>query len=223
MIAENRIIIFVKNPTPGNVKTRLMKKIGPETAADLYRCLAPDTLTAAKQAGYPLLVCVHPPECLDIVRGWLGADIMYGTQEGSDLGERMRNAFEKVFPSCSRAVLIGSDSPDLPPFLLHEAFEALSSPCGSVIGPARDGGYYLIGFSRQAYTPAAFDDIAWSTPNVFKSTMSALCRAGLDVHILPEWYDIDEYDDLKCLLDRHKATPRGRFMSIDFLRDRLNR
>jgi uncharacterized protein len=221
VITEDRLIVFVKLACPGNVKTRLAKKIGSDMAAALYRCSVSDTLAAVSRSGYPALVFFDPPDAHDAITDWLGCDMTFLPQKGKDLGERMLTAFREVLLNSSRVVLIGSDCPDLPPALLHEGFEALKTH-QAVIGPAEDGGYYLIGFSSEGLTDEAFKGIEWGSSGVFEVTMSALGKTGVNVYVLPLWNDIDEYDDLKALYDRHRAFPPGELSTIDFLRDHFH-
>lgn len=220
MKSEEALIVFVKLPTPGNVKTRLAKQIGSDMAAALYRCFVSDTLAAAKTAGYPTSVYFHPPDAHDGLADWLGTDMRLLPQKGEDLGERMLQAFRETLPEFSRVVLVGSDSPDLPVTFLNEAFAVLKTH-QVVIGPATDGGYYAIGFSAEGFDEAAFRDIEWGTPRVFETTMEILRRNGANIHVLPPWNDVDEYDDLVKLWQRHEHAPPGSLSTIDFLRDRF--
>lgn len=216
--AENRLIVFVKNPVRGAVKTRLAQSIGDKAALDLYRCFVSDILATVRYAGYPALAFFHPPEARGAVENWIGGDIVCVPQKGGDLGQRMLDAFQNVLLQSSRAVLIGSDCPDLPPAFLHEAFDALKT-CGAVLGPARDGGYYLIGFSSGRFLPAAFCGIKWSGPEVFEATMRVFRKNGVDVHVLPLWSDIDEFPDLAEVCERQKDLPPGGLKTIDYLRN----
>lgn len=221
MAGADALIVFVKLPTPGQVKTRLAKTFGADTAAALYRCFVADTLAAARQSGYAPLLFFHPPESINAVAAWLGHSITFLPQHGNDLGERMSDALHKTLADHRRAVLIGSDCPDLPYTLLQEAFEALTTH-QAVVGPAGDGGYYLIGFTPEGFTEAAFTGMEWGGPNVFEATMDALATSGTNVHVLPVWNDVDDYDDLRALYDRHRGLPHGMLATIDFLRDRLH-
>jgi len=215
---ENRLIVFVKNPVRGAVKTRLAKTIGDKAAVDLYRCFVSDILATVRKTGYPALAFFHPPEARGAVENWIGGDIVCVPQKGNDLGQRMLDAFQNVWVQSSRAVLIGSDCPDLPPAFLHEAFDALKTR-GAVLGPARDGGYYLIGFSSGGFLPEAFRGIEWSGSNVFEATMRTFREKGADVHVLPLWSDIDEFPDLADVCDRQRDLPPGRLKTIDYLRN----
>ena len=210
----------MKVPIQGTVKTRLAKAIGAETAARLYRCFVSDTLAGVRRTGYPLLVFFSPPEAAGAVDAWLGEGLTCLPQRGGDLGERMFAAFQEAFRSCSRAVLIGADCPDLPDEILHEAFACLKTH-DAVLGPARDGGYYLIGFSSAGMREEIFEGIAWGSARVFETTMAIMISHDIDVHILPLWRDVDEYDDLEALYDRQKHRPAGDLATVDFLRDRF--
>lgn len=220
-MAEDRLIVFVKWPQPGEVKTRLAKAIGPDLAAALYRCFVVDTLAAATESGYPTLVFFQPSEARHAMSDWLGSGMILRSQKGKDLGERMVSAFRETFSESSCTVLIGSDSPDLSPALLKEAFAALKSH-QAVVGPAVDGGYYLIGFSSDGFNEAVFNGIEWGAEGVFEATMMALKATGIKYSVLPTWNDIDEYDDLKVFYDRHRTLPRGRLWTMDFLRDHFH-
>jgi rSAM/selenodomain-associated transferase 1 len=128
-------------------------------------------------------------------------------QAGADLGERMKNAFQHCFADgFDDVIIIGSDIPDLPPEIFAEAFAALENR-GAVIGPAADGGYYLIGFRKETFAPEAFEGIVWSTQAVFAETVARLERVGVGVHLLPSWRDVDTVDDLRDLVRRHRDTP----------------
>lgn len=220
LITEERLIVFVKYPVPGNVKTRLANTVGADMAVALYRCFVSDTLSAARRSGYPTLLCFHPPDAHDALIAWLGTKLTAVPQKGNDLGERMLKAFQETLQESSRVVLVGSDCPDLPARLLHQAFESLKSH-QAVVGPAEDGGYYLIGFSSK-FTDAPFKGIEWGGPKVFEATMAALRENGVNVYTLPVWKDVDEYDDLRALYARNKALPPGRLATVDFLRDHFH-
>lgn len=117
-------------------------------------------------------------------------------QQGDDLGKRMRLAFETAFSEgYARCILTGSDLPGLDPKLIKSAFETLKkSP--ACIGPAKDGGYYLIGFQQERFSKSIFQDIKWSTESVFPETLIKLNEKGLPTAILPQFSDIDTVDDL---------------------------
>jgi rSAM/selenodomain-associated transferase 1 len=174
----------------------------------------------ARNTEYPIFIYYDPPDGAQAVAEWLGDGLLYFPQVGADLGERMFHAFEVVLQKFSRAVLIGSDSPDLPDSLISQAFNVLKTH-DAVVGPAADGGYYLIGFSNEGICEAPFGDIQWGTSGVFDVTMAAFRMSRKDVHVLPLWHDIDEYDDLVSFYERQKWQPSGGPATIDFLRNRL--
>lgn len=190
------IIVFAKFPEPHKVKTRLGARIGYEHAADLYRLFIEQTLLQAVKAAADQIFVAHEP----IKRGSefqeiLPAGISLFPQNGIDLGERMLNAFQWAFSRGeSRVVIIGSDSPTLPPQFLNSAFDHLLQH-DIVIGPAEDGGYYLIGSS--AAHPRLFENIEWSAPTVLQKTLERANAMKLTTALLPEWYDVDEVESLQ--------------------------
>jgi uncharacterized protein len=193
------IIVFLKYPEPGRVKTRLAADIGADVAVELYRRFVADTLATVDGLDVTVRIHFSPCDAAGLVRDWLGPDYDLTPQQGIDLGERMKVAFSAGFDEgFTRAVIIGSDSPDIPPHLYHQAFDALDSS-EAVIGPATDGGYYLLGFRDSTFTPGVFDGVAWSSDRVFAETLTHLTSAGRTVHRLPEWRDIDCIDDLHAL------------------------
>ncbi|MFH1673926.1 MAG: TIGR04282 family arsenosugar biosynthesis glycosyltransferase [Pseudomonadota bacterium] len=211
------ILVFVKYPEPGHVKTRLALCIGADAAAELYRAFILDILSTLKIAGFPFRICFCPEDKRALLLDWLGKEHHYMPQRGQSLGERMKNGFVDAFADGNeRVIIIGSDSPDLPPSILREAFDGLSIH-DVVIGPSRDGGYYLIGFKKNTFLPSIFDNIPWSTPSVFSATMAVLRNSALDVYMLPEWNDIDTVDDIKQLVLRSSEGPFARSKTMELL------
>ena len=215
-----RLLLFVRLPERGRVKKRLARAIGEETALALYRCLLADSLSLARQAGFPTTVFFLPTADSRGAPLELRKEFPCQPQMGRNLGERMCAAFRTAFSDAREAVLMGSDVPDLPVPFLNEAFDSLRQH-EAVIGPALDGGYYLIGFSSGALLPAPFSGMEWGGPSVFRSTLNILKGNGLRVHVLPPWRDVDEYADLKALFDTHGDLPDGSLATIDFLRRRF--
>jgi uncharacterized protein len=220
--ADELLLVFVKYPVEGQVKTRLAATIGHEAACALYRCFVTDTMAMSRKAGYGTRVCFHPPEAAASVGYWLGADGDYQPQKGADLGERMSNAFAVAFRQFTRVVLMGSDAPDLPAHLIDDAFEKLKT-CDAVIGPAHDGGYYLIGFSAAGFQEAPFRGVPWGTAIVFEATIAILKQEGARFHILPQWRDVDDLDDLKALYCRQMMSTTDTSATRDFLRNHFHR
>jgi rSAM/selenodomain-associated transferase 1 len=217
------ILLFIKEPVAGRVKSRLSAFLGADAALALYRCFVLDMIASIEASGIPFRVCFHPHDAGAAIRQWLGRHLAYQPQEGADVGERMEHAFRQVFAEgCPRAVLVGSDIPDLPPSAFSDAFRALDDH-DAVIGPARDGGYYLIGFRTDTFLPEVFRDIEWSTAEVFSKTMQILDRSGQQVLQLPLWRDVDTLDDLRDLVTRNGDTAFRRSRTMNCLnRDQFN-
>ena len=190
--------IFAKHWQPGEVKTRLAASIGDEAAAALHRCFVQTLLSRFQHVADRQILCFAPADSgenfrqLDLGRWTLEP------QASGDLGARVQHYFSSALatPDSPRAVLIGSDSPDLPLEYVEEAFDKLRN-FSVVLGPATDGGYYLIGVSQTV--PPIFDDIPWSTPEVWTQTVSRLTAAQISYHVLPEWYDVDDFTGLRRL------------------------
>jgi rSAM/selenodomain-associated transferase 1 len=212
------VILFMKAPEKGCVKTRLAVSLGEEIVLDLYRCFVEDSIQTIVREGYELLIFYDPPSAHSGISQWLGERHPLLPQSGIDLGERMQNAFRRVFSRgrCA-AVIVGSDSPDLTSRFYHEAFAALRDH-DAVVGPAHDGGYYLIGFRREAFLPDAFAGISWSTPEVFTRTLVTLRNCGRSVHLLPPWRDVDTIEDLRALVLRNGETSFSGSASMTRLR-----
>ncbi|MBW7991277.1 MAG: glycosyltransferase [Planctomycetes bacterium] len=200
------LLLFVKSPIKGQVKTRLAAETDGDFVVELYKCFVEDMISLIENLGVQFKVCFCPDNMKSTFSEWLGEQYCYTPQTGDNLGERLRNAFDSAFKEgFSNVVAIGSDSPDLPVHYLIESFEALAGH-DTVIGPANDGGYYLIGFSKEGFIPEAFDNISWSTDSVFEQTVSILKRHGRKMYLLPLWHDVDTIADLKSLLLRTKNT-----------------
>jgi len=196
------LLFFVKYPEKGKVKSRLAAVIGDDSAVSLYKNLVAQMLSTLKEGTFPLYICFFPKNAQKPIKNWLGREYHYIPQNGKDLGERMRNGFIDGFAmGYKRVVLIGSDIPDLPMKYIEEAFKSLKE-MDAVIGPAFDGGYYLIGFRDKSFFPQLFEGIAWGTENVFDETMKKLKRFKRAVHTLPYHRDIDTAEDLKHLKGR---------------------
>ena len=195
-------IIFVRSPQIGKENTRLSKTLGAETVLKIYKSFVQDVIETVKKHTDHIRISYYPKSAGDEVREWLGDGFHYMPQEGKHLGDRMRNAFTRAFSDgFYRVVLLGADIPDLPGSIIDEAFSKLSCH-PSVIGPALDGGYYLIGFQQEKFFPRAFDNIPWGTQHVLNQSLSVFKAAKQNIHILPSWQDTDDYDDLLALYKR---------------------
>ena len=188
------LIVFVKNARKGRVKTRLAKTIGSERALLIYRRLLKLTSEMAEKVNAVRQVWYSDAIELNDTFG----KNLFGKslQEGNDLGERMHHAFDSGFRSgFEKVILIGSDCPDISRNLVEKAFRELEAS-DMVIGPSRDGGYYLIGFSSNAYDPGFFEEIEWSTPVVLGQTLKIAENKGLSTARLAILNDIDTEEDL---------------------------
>jgi rSAM/selenodomain-associated transferase 1 len=194
--SANALLIFVKYPFPGAVKTRLSPELTPEQGAAFYRALAEEVIEVnISGAGYESIVCFAPESARGAVRSWLGPDIRLWSQLGDDLGSRQFHAIREAFERGYRkAAIIGSDCPTITPGDIEEAFSSLSE-YDLVIGPCEDGGYYLIGASRPI--GSLFEGISWGSERVLSETLEKAQEAGLTFEFLDVKYDIDSYTDLE--------------------------
>lgn len=211
------MLLFLKAPIKGQVKSRLAAGLGDDIALELYKNFVLDILETIEKTGHSCTIFFHPPEARDTVAVWLGPGRDYLPQQGGDLGERMANAFATIFKrGVSRAILIGSDIPDLSIDILEQAFRSLESR-DAVLGPAMDGGYYLIGFRRDTFVPGVFQGIAWGSDRVFAETRQKLEQAKRGVHLLPEWRDVDTPEDLRDLMARNAKSPFAMSRTMKYL------
>jgi len=214
------IIIFAKAPVKGHVKTRLATDMDETDVVNLYKHFVSDILYKIKSTGLPHKIFYDPPGTEALMADWLGADNDFVLQKGEDLGERMENAFMKLFVNnITRAVIIGTDSPDLPEAYIMDAFSGLEKN-DAVIGPAVDGGYYLIGFNKDSIVPEVFANMPWGTGVVFEKSMAILNNQNLSVHMLPKWRDVDTLNDLKYLIQSLKKNPAIARQTSSFLTNR---
>ncbi|MEW5929993.1 MAG: TIGR04282 family arsenosugar biosynthesis glycosyltransferase [Gemmatimonadota bacterium] len=191
---SDAVLVFVRAPEAGRVKTRLAADIGGGAALRVYVRLAEHALEQARAAGAEVRVHFTPADAGERVRAWLGPGAAYLPQADGDLGERMRAAFDAAFAAgFRRVVIIGSDLPGLSAGLLRRAF-ALLDAGEAVLGPARDGGYWLLGLRRPV--PEVFRGIAWSTDGVLAATLERLRAAGIEPALLEVLSDVDEAGDL---------------------------
>lgn len=193
------VALFVKPPIPGRVKTRLARAIGADEACTIYRTLADHTIQQVQASGTPLALFFDGSDPAALPPAWVQASQVYLPQQGDDLGERMAAVFRYLFAAgVKQAVLIGSDIPGIDAAYLQQAFELLAANA-MVLGPALDGGYCLIGFNKIHFTESVFQNIPWSTDQVFELTLHSVQQAALTVGLLPPLQDIDTIADLKHL------------------------
>ena len=190
MKRKERLIIFYKNPELGKVKTRLAATVGEEMALAVYFRLASHTRTVVSSVSADKVV--YYSQAVDFEDEW--KDVHKAMQKGSDLGERMHHAFEESFALGYESVcIIGTDCWQLEAKHLQEAFEQLITH-EVVIGPATDGGYYLLGMKQMH--AQFFQDKVWSSDTVLSRTLTDLKTLHLTFHLLPSLSDVDEEKDL---------------------------
>lgn len=201
---EDAIIIFVKNPVPGKVKTRLAATTGEKAALDVYVQLIDHLKSGIAGTTYPVFIFYS--DYIEPDDFWPVRQYTKEVQSGNDLGERMSDAFNKVLFRHKKAVLIGSDCPLINTELLKQALLGLDS-ADVVIGPAADGGYYLIGMNKPC--DMLFKDIHWSTEDVFEATLRKAEESFISVHQLTELRDVDDENDFLFYVNQGVLTPPG--------------
>jgi rSAM/selenodomain-associated transferase 2/rSAM/selenodomain-associated transferase 1 len=204
---RNRLIVFTRYPEPGKSKTRLIPALGPEGAADLHRQMCEHTLSWARrmQGGSEVSVEFYiDGEGQDRFRKWLGDDVLYRPQGKGTLGARMNRAFQDSFRAgMAKVIIIGTDCLGLSEGPVQEAFQALEEN-DLVLGPANDGGYYLIGLRRPA--EELFKGIPWGTEQVLAHTRRVAQSLGLRTFLLDPLGDVDRPEDLS-LWEKFSSTP----------------
>jgi len=200
--SRNRLLIFTRYPESGITKTRLIPLLGADGAANLQRKMTEHILSRVEglTASNELTLEIRYNGGNEkLMRRWLGSKFEYASQGDGDLGKRMQRAFEDVFESgASSAVIIGTDIPDLTVKILKKAFSGLKQK-EMVLGPAKDGGYYLIGFKKTAFSPVVsglFSGITWGEHDVLKKTIKIAMGIGIDYFLLDELDDVDRPEDL---------------------------
>jgi len=197
---EARLLLLTKAPEPGQVKTRLIPLLGADAAAGLYTELVHDCLEKTVSAGLcPVDVWCNPTtdhhffqQCRDRYR------IDLYQQAQGNLGQRMSTAIQSTLQTAGYVVLVGADCPSLTAADIDAGFNALKNGADVVLGPAEDGGYYLIGMS--AHHSQLFEGVPWSTREVFPTTVARLQTLGLNLYTLPIRRDIDTADDYAAYL-----------------------
>ncbi len=218
-----RLIIFTRFPEPHKTKTRLIPALGPGGAADLQRRMTRHTLDTvhklAKRFSLSLEVRFEGGTAQKMAQRF-GSDVSYRPQGPGDLGARMERAFADAFrEGAQRAVIVGTDCPDLSQDLLRDAFERLATS-DLVLGPAVDGGYYLIGLRHP--TPPLFDSIQWGSEEVLEKTISLAGNLALDVSLLRTLSDVDRPEDLPVWHRAERSRSQGDSPRISVIIPTLN-
>jgi uncharacterized protein len=191
------LIVFTRYPVPGKTKTRLIPALGAAGAANLHRQMTEHTLAQARQIradGVAIEIHYAGATADRELADWLGADLVYRSQGDGDLGERMALSIKTALQAGhDRVIIIGTDCPGLTTDILQLAFQQLHDR-DLVLGPAIDGGYYLIGLRR--FMPELFVGISWGTSAVRQQTIEIATKLGLSMGDLPLLADIDRPEDL---------------------------
>lgn len=193
---ENVLIVFVKYPEPGKVKTRIARHLGEHRAAEIYSNMAKSIVEKIwKPDSYETVIFFDPPDRERDVRAWLGIEeISCEPQSSGTIGDRMSDAFDRVFSrGALKAVLIGTDVPAITEDTVSSAFRLLEET-DVVLGPAEDGGYYLMGLKY--YVPALFENIEWGADTVFNRTLGHIIEKNLSHKSLDTLKDVDTIDDI---------------------------
>jgi rSAM/selenodomain-associated transferase 1 len=195
------LAVAAKAPQHGKVKTRLHGLLSPDDATELYRCFLADTLSLMdKVQGVDPIISYTPAGAEHLFAPLISDNHRLLAQRGEGFGDKLYHALEDLLgEGYEAAVIMDADSPTLPPVYLVRAFEELARAGDRVVlGPAEDGGYYLIGIKRPHHR--LFEDIAWSSELVLAETISRARELALEVALLPKWYDVDtvaEFERLK--------------------------
>jgi len=215
---NEHLIVFTRYPEPGRTKTRLIPGLGAAGAALVQRQMTEHSLRTVRviQQQRPLQVWVCYAGAEEAAfRDWLGEDWNYLPQAEGDLGDRMVAAFRHAFShNAERVITIGIDCPDITPALLTEALDQLHSQ-DLVLGPASDGGYYLIGLQR--VIPSLFKAMDWGTDRVLADSLSRAAAAGLDIAQLTTLTDIDYPEDLPRWTAHHSNAPPAQVPLISII------
>ncbi len=189
---KDLLIIFYRNPKIGKVKTRLAATVGNQKALEIYMKLSLHTKTITEDLNLEKIVFYT--DVIDLMDIWPNATFLKALQDGKDLGEKMKNAFVAGFETgYSSICIIGTDCYELTAEIITQAFEALKS-ADAVIGPARDGGYYLLGMTNPH--TGVFNNKNWSTETVLQETIHDFESLGLHYFLLQELKDVDTENDL---------------------------
>jgi rSAM/selenodomain-associated transferase 2/rSAM/selenodomain-associated transferase 1 len=233
MISKKRLIMFTRYPETGTTKTRMIPLLGAEGAANLQRKMTEHTfsrvmgLTASNDLSLEIR---YEGGSEYLMRQWLGYEFECARQGAGDLGDRMQRAFKNAFDSgASTVVIIGTDIPELTGADIEKAFAVLKQQ-KMVLGPAKDGGYYLIGLQKGAFLQAAdelFSGIKWGEHDVLKKTVYISNRFELDHFLLKEMEDVDRPEDLAVwersrILEGCDVTPQGISVIIPALNEAHN-
>lgn len=195
---SRRLLLFTKPAREGRVKTRLIGELTAAEAAELHAAFLEDLLARLRGGDFELRLAWALDPDDEVPDG----PVPGIRQRGEGLGDRLYLALSEAAREAAAVMALGSDHPTLPLALIHRAFEAVERGAEVVLGPAEDGGYYLIALRAEAVSRRLFEDIAWSTERVLPATLERCRELGLRVELLPEASDVDTPEDLRRLAER---------------------
>lgn len=210
-VRGDALVIMLKAPRPGSVKTRLVPPLSHEEAAGLYRCFLLDIFNSVLRLKGVSVYAAYAPEGWEDLTGLIPNDVEAFPQEGRGLGRRILNVFKRLFAEGHEKItVIGSDSPDLPLDCIKEAFALLDERVKLVLGPAEDGGYYLVAMNGSNYR--LFTGIRWSTKDALQDTIKKARHYSIEFKLLGPWHDIDTAEDLRYLKKSRSAPLSSGFL-----------
>ncbi len=215
---KKSLVVMAKVPVKGEVKTRLIPWLGEEGAYELYICLLQDRLEeVSKLLGVDLYIACFPFEKKDLIeelfsKSWQKR-VKFIPQEGNDLGERIISVFSQFNLEKEKVVLVDTDTPSLTSQIINSSFKFLKD-FDLIIGPANDGGYYLVGLKEKHFD--LFEDIPWSTRQVSSLTIEKAEKKNLKVKLLSALIDIDRKED--ALLFYSSREKKGALKTVSFLK-----
>jgi rSAM/selenodomain-associated transferase 1 len=199
--------VFAKWPQAGQVKTRLAAATTPQFAADVAGAFLRDLTERLRAVAARRVLAFAPPEAGPLFAGIVADHFALVPQSAGDLGRRLSSFVEsELAAGAGSVVVLGTDSPTLPPALVERAFEELER-ADVVLGPATDGGYYLVGCAGRL--PPMFEGVAWGGPTVLAETVARLADPAWRLALLPPWYDVDTLDDWRMLCGHLAALRRA--------------
>ncbi|HEX5883733.1 MAG TPA: TIGR04282 family arsenosugar biosynthesis glycosyltransferase [Pyrinomonadaceae bacterium] len=204
------IIVMVKAPLPGLAKTRLTPPLDQSEAASLALCFVQDVVNSALEITQNVVVAFTPPDGRAVLEASLPDGLRWIEQQGQHLGDRLISAIAYAYDlGFSPIILLGADSPTLPPVFIQQACQMLTVGSADVaLGPAADGGYYLLGVRKPE--PGLFQNITWSSPFTLEHTIRNINQLGLRLVTLDQWYDVDTFAELQTLDNELRSDERAR-------------
>ncbi len=226
-MSDQGLVLFTKPARPGRVKTRMIGRYSAAQAAALHAAFLDDVVAAlrlgARDGGFDLRIAWALDDADAVPNEPTGDRLTHERQQGADLGARLYHGLRAAAALHTRVAAVGSDHPELQATTVRDAFDRLSSVAAAdvVLGPAADGGYYLIALRATALDASLFEGVPWSTAAVFEATVARARRLGLTVALLPEAHDVDDAAALDALVDRLRlpgsaASPSTRALLVEW-------